>query len=43
VDARGPLVEGDRLEATSLSDADIDGIMGGNWLRFYERSFGPLS
>ena len=28
------------LEATSLSAADIDGIMGGNWLRFYEISFG---
>ena len=29
------------LEATSLSGADIDGIMGGNWLRFYDESFGP--
>ncbi len=24
-----------------LSEADTDGIMGGNWLRFYESSFGP--
>jgi membrane dipeptidase len=29
------------LEATSLSEAEIDGIMGGNWLRFYDQSFGP--
>ncbi|KIN73445.1 membrane dipeptidase [Sulfitobacter guttiformis] len=29
------------LEGTSLSADDIDGIMGGNWLRFYESSFGP--
>lgn len=29
------------LEATSLSVADVDGIMGGNWLRFYDTSFGP--
>jgi len=29
------------LEATSLSAEDIDGIMGGNWLRFYDASFGP--
>ena len=28
------------LEATSLTANDIDGIMGGNWLRFYETSFG---
>jgi membrane dipeptidase len=30
------------LEATSLSADDIDGIMGGNWLRFYEDSFGAM-
>ncbi len=29
------------LEATGLSTEDVDGIMGGNWLRFYEESFGP--
>lgn len=26
---------------TSLKDAEVDGILGGNWLRFYEDSFGP--
>jgi membrane dipeptidase len=30
------------LTRTSLSEDDINGIMGGNWLRFYEESFGPL-
>lgn len=30
------------LLQTSLSEADVDGIMGGNWLRFYEESFEPL-
>lgn len=29
------------LLATTLSKDDVDGIMGGNWLRFYEESFGP--
>jgi microsomal dipeptidase-like Zn-dependent dipeptidase len=29
------------LARTGLSDADIDGIMGGNWRRFYADSFGP--
>ncbi|WP_295313184.1 membrane dipeptidase [Roseobacter sp.] len=28
------------LLATGLSEADTDGIMGGNWHRFYEASFG---
>ena len=28
------------LNATGLSVAEVDGIMGGNWLRFYENSFG---
>ncbi len=28
------------LLAAGLSQADVDGIMGGNWLRFYETSFG---
>ena len=30
------------LTRTSLSENDVDGIMGGNWLRFYKESFGPL-
>jgi membrane dipeptidase len=31
----------DGLLAAGLSDDDVKGIMGGNWLRFYDRSFGP--
>ena len=31
----------DGLVQTGLSEVDVDGIMGGNWLRFYETSFGP--
>jgi len=31
----------DGLRAVGFSDAESDGIMGGNWLRFYEESFGP--
>ncbi len=27
------------LAATSLTQDEVDGIMGGNWLRFYEESF----
>ncbi len=30
------------LLATSLTEQDVEGIMGGNWLRFYEKSFDPL-
>ncbi|MGC1503967.1 MAG: membrane dipeptidase [Sulfitobacter sp.] len=30
------------LTATGMSDDEVDGIMGGNWLRFYEAGFGPL-
>ena len=30
------------LEQTSLSKAEVDGIMGNNWLRFYDESFGPV-
>ena len=30
------------LESLGMSREEIDGIMGGNWLRFYEESFGPL-
>ena len=29
------------LRATGLSDADVVGIMGGNWYRFYADNFGP--
>ncbi len=29
------------LLATSLTEPEVDGIMGGNWLRFYDESFGP--
>ncbi|WP_136440806.1 membrane dipeptidase [Pacificoceanicola onchidii] len=29
------------LRAVGLNSEEIDGIMGGNWLRFYEESFGP--
>lgn len=30
------------LLRTSLTEAEVDGIMGGNWLRFYDQSFDPL-
>ena len=29
------------LTAVGFSEAETDGIMGSNWLRFYEESFGP--
>jgi len=29
------------LRATALSDNEVAGIMGENWLRFYQTSFGP--
>jgi len=35
----GALEEG--LRATGLSDQEVAGIMGGNWHRFYAKSFGP--
>ncbi len=35
----GTLAEG--LKATGFDQTEVDGIMGGNWLRFYETSFGP--
>jgi microsomal dipeptidase-like Zn-dependent dipeptidase len=28
------------LHAAGLGDADVDAVMGGNWLRFFETSFG---
>jgi len=35
----GQIAEG--LARTGLSAAEIEGIMGGNWLRFFDESFGP--
>ena len=29
------------LRATGLSDSEVAGVMGENWLRFYDASFGP--
>lgn len=29
------------LRGTGMSRTEVDGILGGNWLRFYETSFGP--
>ena len=29
------------LAATGLDTAEVDGIMGGNWMRFYAQGFGP--
>ncbi|MEM6563508.1 MAG: membrane dipeptidase [Pseudomonadota bacterium] len=29
------------LLQSDLTEAEVDGIMGGNWLRFYEQAFGP--
>ena len=31
------------LRAVGLSDDEVAGIMGENWLRFYDRSFGPAA
>jgi membrane dipeptidase len=31
------------LVKSGFSQSEIDGIMGGNWLRFYETSFGPAT
>jgi membrane dipeptidase len=36
----GNLREG--LGAVGFEANDVDGLMGGNWLRFYDESFGPL-
>lgn len=30
------------LQAAGLTGAEVEGIMGGNWLRFYDLSFGPM-
>ncbi|MEM7241468.1 MAG: membrane dipeptidase [Pseudomonadota bacterium] len=32
---------GEGLQAIGMSDADIDKVMGDNWLRFYDENFGP--
>lgn len=31
------------LRATGLSDEEVAGIMGENWLRFYDKNFGPVT
>ncbi|MEM9967658.1 MAG: membrane dipeptidase [Pseudomonadota bacterium] len=31
------------LSGVGMTEKEIDGIMGGNWLRFYEKSFGPAA
>ena len=31
------------LRATGLSDTEVAGVMGENWLRFYDENFGPPS
>ena len=30
------------LQAKGFDTQEVEGILGGNWLRFYDRSFGPL-
>ncbi|MCV2868911.1 dipeptidase [Defluviimonas sp. WL0002] len=30
----------DGLQATGMADADVAAVMGGNWLRFFDKSFG---
>lgn len=30
------------LRASGMTEADTDAVMGGNWLRFFETSFGPV-
>jgi microsomal dipeptidase-like Zn-dependent dipeptidase len=30
------------LRATGLSDTEVAGVMGENWLRFYDQNFGPV-
>ncbi|WP_421907364.1 membrane dipeptidase [Mameliella sp.] len=31
------------LRRVGFSDKDVSGIIGGNWLRFYDESFGPVT
>lgn len=33
----------DGLKAHGFDDADVEKVMGGNWLRFFKESFGPLN
>lgn len=33
----------DGLAAAGFANSEVDAIMGGNWLRFYEKSFEPLT
>lgn len=33
---------GDGLRAVGMSEVEVAGVMGENWLRFYDASFGPL-
>ena len=33
----------DGLSATGFSADEVDGLMGGNWLRFYDENFGPVA
>jgi membrane dipeptidase len=32
----------DGLLAVGMAQSEVNGIMGNNWLRFYETSFGPM-
>jgi microsomal dipeptidase-like Zn-dependent dipeptidase len=31
------------LRATGMNDDEVDGIMGGNWYRFFDENFKPLA
>jgi microsomal dipeptidase-like Zn-dependent dipeptidase len=33
----------DGLRRTGLSAGEVEGILGGNWLRFFAASFGPAT
>jgi membrane dipeptidase len=37
----GNIAEG--LKNRGMNEAEVAGIMGGNWMRFYADSFGPES
>ena len=37
----GQIAQG--LRATGLSEAEVAGVMGGNWRAFFDRSFGPVA
>jgi microsomal dipeptidase-like Zn-dependent dipeptidase len=36
----GAIAEG--LRDVGMSGAEVEGIMGGNWARFFDNGFGPL-